>query len=134
MGVDPRSRLEEPEHGIESSLECSPDLPYATPHHRRILGGDVHHFTACHRSQIVGHAILNVAGDCAGLYDMGVLEQARRRGYGLALTLAALARARDEGCTSVTLNATGEGEPVYRRAGFESLGRGMTWWLTPQRR
>src|SRR5207247_970890 len=27
------------------------------------------------------------------------------------------------------LNATGEGEPVYRRIGFEKVGRGKTWWL-----
>ena len=67
-----------------------------------------------------------------GIYDMGVLPDARRRGFGRALTLAALARARTLGCTSVTLNATGAGEPLYRSVGFESLGLGMTWWLFPR--
>ena len=29
----------------------------------------------------------------------------------------------------MTLNATGEGELLYGAMGFESLGRGRTWWL-----
>lgn len=48
------------------------------------------------------------------------------------MAVAALARARVESCTSVTLNATGDGEPVYRKVGFRSLGLGMTWWLFPR--
>jgi hypothetical protein len=28
-----------------------------------------------------------------------------------------------------TLNATGEGELLYRALGFRSLGHGQTWWL-----
>jgi ribosomal protein S18 acetylase RimI-like enzyme len=53
-----------------------------------------------------------------------VLPRAQRRGYGRALTLAALARARDLGCANVTLNATAEGELLYRSVGFRSLGLG----------
>ncbi len=68
------------------------------------------------------------------LYDMGVLPAARGQGFGLALALAALACARDNCCTTLTLNATSAGEPVYRRAGLESLGLGMTCWLLPRRR
>ena len=57
-------------------------------------------------------------GEQGGIYDMGVAPHARRRGHARSLTLAALARAQEAGCTGVTLNATGEGEPVYRSAGF----------------
>ena len=134
MGIDPRTRGEPPAHLVERTPDCEPELPYASPQHRHVLGGDVHHLVARQGGMIVGHAVLNVDGETGGVYDMGVLPSARRQGFGLALTLGALDCARDAGCTSVTLNATGEGEPVYRRAGLSSLGLGMTWWLFPRRR
>ncbi len=86
----------------------------------------------------VGHAALHlceVDGEpVAGLYDMGVEPDRRGRGIGTALTVAAAERARDLGCRSVVLNATGMGEPVYRRAGFVRLGeQGQTWWLPGDR-
>ena len=92
-----------------------------------------YHFAAHENGALVGHAVLNVAGATAGVYDMGVAERYRRRGHGLALVRAAIARAGELGCSSVTLNATGEREQMYRRSGFASLGLGMTWWMVPQR-
>jgi GNAT superfamily N-acetyltransferase len=129
MGVDPGASTGEAATTVDETAECDPGLPYSTPEHAQILGGDVHHFVVRHDGAVVGHAVLNVDSDCAGIYDMGVAPQARRRGFARALTLAAVARARSESCRSVTLNATGEGEPVYRQAGFVSLGFGMTWWF-----
>lgn len=130
MGIDPRELREEPAHAVAESSECSRELPYGSDAHAN-AGGDVHHFVAHEDATLVGHTVLNIDGESAGLYDMGVLPDARRRGYGRALTIAALARARDLGCASVTLNATAEGELLYRSVGFRSLGLGMTWWLFP---
>jgi GNAT superfamily N-acetyltransferase len=136
MGVDPRGQVERPAHDVEQTAECSPHLPYAHAGEETVIGGDVHHLVirggdAIAGGAIAGHGILDVAGHCGGIYDMAVAPGSRRRGYGRALVLAALALARTEGCHSVTLNATGEGEPLYRSVGFTSLGRGMTWWLFP---
>jgi ribosomal protein S18 acetylase RimI-like enzyme len=131
MGLDPRSAVATRTDAVSETDECTDDVPYASPEHRAALGGDVHHFVA-RNGRIVGHAVLNVDGTTGGIYDMGVTPEHRRQGYGLALTNAAVARARELGCTSVTLNATGEGEPMYRRAGFRSLGLGMTWWMFPR--
>ena len=132
MGLDPSRGVGEPEHEVEETTHCSRDLPYASAEHESVLGGDVHHFVVRDGATIVGHVVLDVDGAVGGIYDMGVLPSARRGGLGRALTLAALARARVAGCASVTLNATGEGEPLYRSVGFESLGLGMTWWLFPR--
>ena len=129
MGADPRTQREEPAHAVEETTTCSRALDYWSARHESVLGGDVHHFVVRSDDTIVGHAVLNVAGETGGIYDMAVARRFRRRGYGRALTLAAISCAREAGCTSVTLNATGEGEPMYRGVGFESLGFGMTWWL-----
>src|SRR6476619_2071389 len=132
MGIEPGSAIDGP--AAAESAECSDFLPYGSAAHRAVLGEPgVHHFAAHENGAVIGHAVLNVAGVTAGVYDMGVAARYRRRGHGLALARAAIARAGELGCSSVTLNATGEGEPMYSGAGFVSLGLGMTWWMFPQR-
>lgn len=79
----------------------------------------------------VGGVIVNVWRGIAGIYDMGVRPKYRRRGIGRALTLAACRFARERGCTHAVLNATPEGELLYRTVGFETLGDGRTWWRHP---
>ena len=82
----------------------------------------------------IGRAVVHLTGATAGLFDVGVVPAERRRGVGGALTLAACAAARERGAQSAVLNATGEGEALYRALGFASLGRGMTWWRFGARR
>jgi GNAT superfamily N-acetyltransferase len=79
-----------------------------------------------------GHAWAHVIGGrlgSAGIYDVDVLPEHRRRGLGRALTLAVCRAAAAAGAEMATLNATGEGEMLYRALGFRSLGLGQTWWL-----
>jgi ribosomal protein S18 acetylase RimI-like enzyme len=80
---------------------------------------------------MVGQVVVNPWRGIAGIYDMGVVPSHQRQGIGRALTLAACRLGRELGCTHAVLNATGEGEPLYRAVGFESLGMGQTWWLHP---
>jgi hypothetical protein len=54
------------------------------------------------------------------------------QGIGRSLTLAACRLGRRLGCSHAILNATPEGELLYRTVGFESLGMGRTWWLHPE--
>jgi GNAT superfamily N-acetyltransferase len=79
-----------------------------------------------------GHAWAHLIGGrlgSAGIYDVDVLPDHRRRGLGRALTLAVCRAAANAGARMATLNATGEGELLYRALGFRSLGHGQTWWL-----
>lgn len=134
-----------PQFGVRIALvdEPSPvwdvdDLPYYTrraaanvaplptlPHRWR--------FAAWQGESVVGHATLFVtrgALGAAGIYAMGVVPSARRQGVGAALMNAACRFARDHaGCRWALLNATGEGEALYRSLGWQSLGHGQTWWL-----
>jgi ribosomal protein S18 acetylase RimI-like enzyme len=130
MGLEPTQRTERPGQAVQESRECSADLPYG---HDPVPSDVARHFVTRKRGAPVGHVVLHVEGDSGGIYDMGVAPRARRQGHGTALTLAAVNAAHDLGCGSVTLNATGEGEPLYRRLGFASLGHGMTWWRFPRR-
>ena len=130
MGIEPVARLGHPEHTVEESAACSAALPYG---HDPAPHGVARHLVSRDRGALVGHVVLHLHGDSAGIYDLGVASRARRQGHGTALTLAALTAAHELGCSSVTLNATGEGEPLFRSVGFTSLGYGMTWWRFPRR-
>jgi GNAT superfamily N-acetyltransferase len=64
----------------------------------------------------------DLAGDC-GIYNVGTLEHARRRGVATALTAHLLHEARARGCHSASLQSTPMAERVYATAGFRDLGR-----------
>jgi GNAT superfamily N-acetyltransferase len=60
--------------------------------------------------------------DC-GIYMVGTVEGARRRGIATALSAHAVAAARERGCLTASLQATEMAERVYARVGFRDLGR-----------
>ena len=62
------------------------------------------------------------AGD-SGIYNVGTVEKARRRGLGTALTAAQVYDARDRGCRTASLQSTPMAERVYAAVGFRDLGR-----------
>lgn len=62
------------------------------------------------------------AGDC-GIYNVGTVAVARRRGFATALTALHLHRARCRGCTTASLQSTDMAEGVYAALGFLDLGR-----------
>ena len=91
----------------------------------------VWHIAAWEQDAPVGHATVSVTTGrlgVAGIYDMGVVAQARRRGIGAALTAGALEIGRQAGCSVATLNATPEGELLYRQLAFRPVGVAQTWW------
>ncbi len=65
------------------------------------------------------YGVWHAAEDCS-LEDLFVREEARGTGLGLALTLAALDRARDRGCARVELDVNESNGPA--RALYEGLG------------
>lgn len=58
----------------------------------------------------------------AGLYNISTLASHRGRGFGTAVTAAALQLASDSGVPVALLEASMQGEPMYRRLGFSVCG------------
>jgi ribosomal protein S18 acetylase RimI-like enzyme len=61
-------------------------------------------------------------GDC-GIYNVGTLEHARRRGLASGVTAELLRYAVECGCTTASLQATPMAERLYATLGFRDLGR-----------
>ena len=69
----------------------------------------------------------------AGIYQVGVVPHARRKGIGQAVTRAACLYAREKGYRYAVLNATDAGRRTYEQLGFVRVGEGWTWWLITER-
>jgi ribosomal protein S18 acetylase RimI-like enzyme len=61
-------------------------------------------------------------GDC-GIYNVGTLAHARRRGLALGVTATLLYDAIERGCETASLQATPMAERLYGALGFRDLGR-----------
>jgi ribosomal protein S18 acetylase RimI-like enzyme len=67
--------------------------------------------------------------DLAGIYTVATLPQARGKGFGRAMTLAACLYGKERGYHLGTLQASAMGHPVYLRMGFRDVCefRDYTW-------
>ncbi len=64
-----------------------------------------------------------VDGEVLGVYNVATLADARRRGLGLAATLAILHDGAARGARLAVLESTQDGLPLYQRLGFRVVGR-----------
>jgi len=64
----------------------------------------------------------NHEGD-RGIFNLGTVPEARRRGVGTALAALQLHEAREAGCATASLQSTPIAEGVYAALGFGDLGR-----------
>ncbi|MGH3082105.1 MAG: GNAT family N-acetyltransferase [Gaiellaceae bacterium] len=81
------------------------------------------HWVATIDGEPAGVGISHTGGGAVGLYGIGTLPAARRRGIGSALTLVPMLAARDEGFHAAILHATPDGERLYLHLGFREYCR-----------
>jgi predicted N-acetyltransferase YhbS len=112
------------------------DLPYAGDSgafsHAAMLEQPekIQRFIATLDGKTVGHAAaLLTTGPygVAGLYNVGVVPEARQQGIGKAAVLAVCRYAKEKGYRYAVLNGTGR--RMYEQVGFRTIGNGITWWL-----
>ena len=82
---------------------------------------DVELFLGSLDGQPVGTAVAIRTGDVSGVYAVGTLPAARRRGVGSALTWAAVAAGQAWGCDTIVLQASEMGFPIYAAMGFRTV-------------
>jgi ribosomal protein S18 acetylase RimI-like enzyme len=89
------------------------------------LGGPMHFFVGYQKDRPVTCAASYVGESEVGIYMVATLAEVRGKGYGGAITAAALASAPN---LPAVLQASGYGETVYRRLGFQAVGAYTIWY------
>jgi ribosomal protein S18 acetylase RimI-like enzyme len=93
-----------------------------------LLQPDIFAFVARLDGVPIGTAMCLVSHGVAGIYWVGTVPEARRRGIGEACTRAATNAGFDAGARFAALQASAMGEPIYRRMGFREVTR-YPWYV-----
>ena len=96
----------------------------------RALGGPLRFFVGYLGDEPVTCAASLLGQDELGVYMVATMPQARGKGYGSAVTAAAVASAPD---LPATLQASDDGQPVYARLGFQTVTPFTLWFKSRAR-
>ena len=92
-------------------------------------------FVAC-TGWVSGSAVatsgLYVSGSVGGIFGVSTIQRARGRGYGAAMTWAAIREGLSRGCDLFSLQASNMGFPLYHRMGFRRIFD-IEEWVVPRK-
>jgi GNAT superfamily N-acetyltransferase len=97
-----------------------PEVFAGYTNHAGLLAENVVTFLALLEGEPVGIAMTMVSHGVAGIYWVGSLEQARGKGIGRAVTVAATSAGFDLGADIASLQASPMGKPIYLKLGYET--------------
>lgn len=113
-----------------SDIGFPPEVFTGYANHAGLLAENVVAFLAMLDGEPVGIAMTMVSHGVAGIYWVGSLEQARGKGIGRAVTVAATNAGFDLGADVASLQASPMGEPVYLALGYETAFE-YQMWMSP---
>ncbi|MEO6456830.1 MAG: GNAT family N-acetyltransferase [Chloroflexia bacterium] len=82
---------------------------------------NIRHYIARADEVTIGTASVVIGGEIAGIWNVGMLAQHRRRGIALQMMYHALTEAHAVGCHSSMLLASRDGTPLYERLGYSTI-------------
>jgi GNAT superfamily N-acetyltransferase len=103
-----------------ASIGFPPEVFAGYTNHAGLLAENVVAFLALLDGEPVGIAMTIVSHGVAGIYWVGSLEQARGKGIGRAVTVAATNAGFDLGADLASLQASPMGKPIYLELGYET--------------
>lgn len=102
-----------------SSIGFPPEVFAGYTNHAGLLAENAVAFLVLLDGEPVGIAMTMVSHGIAGIYWVGSLEQARGKGVGRAVTVAATNAGFDLGADVASLQASPMGKPIYLALGYE---------------
>lgn len=109
--------------------------PWAESHFRDSLRQAHECWVLRQGAELVGHGVLSAVAHEAELLNLCIAPPAQGQGLGRALLAHLLERARARDCDEVFLEVRDSNLParrLYRRAGFEEIGRRRGYYPGPQ--
>jgi GNAT superfamily N-acetyltransferase len=103
------------------SIGFPPEVFTGYTNHAGLLTENVVAFLALLDGEPVSIAMTMVSHGVAGIYWVGSLEQARGKGLGRAVTVAATNAGFDLGADVASLQASPMGKPIYLELGYETV-------------
>jgi ribosomal protein S18 acetylase RimI-like enzyme len=103
-----------------ASIGFPPEVFAGYTNHAGLLAENVVAFLALLDGEPVSIAMTMVSHGVAGIYWVGSLEQARGKGLGRAVTVAATNAGFDLGADVASLQASPMGKPIYEAMGYET--------------
>lgn len=79
----------------------------------------LHLYIAYLKGEPVSTSALFLGHDVAGVYSVATVKHVRKKGFGTAVTLAALPDAHDQGYQIATLQASEDAQNLYAKIGFK---------------
>lgn len=113
------------------SLGFPPEAFGFYTNHAGLLAENVAAFIAYLDGEPVSIAMTIVSHGVAGIYWVGSLEQARGKGLGRAVTVAATNAGFDLGAEIASLQASPMGKPIYAEMGYETVFDYRLWMSPP---